>query len=101
MNDTTKLPKWAQDKIRTLEANLERANRLLSEVRNEAETNTTMIDFGADKEFGLFNNARVRFKFSPNRYIDCRVHDGKLDVCGICPLTIEPSASNRVTITAT
>ena len=98
MSDLSKLPKWAQSKIATLQADLDRAHRLLDEVHGNADTNTTMVDFGVDKEFGLLNNARIRFAFASNRYVDCRIIDGRLDVCGMGPLAITPSASNRIMI---
>lgn len=76
-----KLPKWAKDKIKTLESHTLSIEKRLSEFEGKSETNTTIRE-GLD-HIPLPKNAVVEFKTGKhnmnNVSVYCR-HDGNIDV---------------------
>jgi hypothetical protein len=100
--DVTKLPKWAQQRITTLQANEEYWRRKALEAASAGDgTNTTIYNYHRDGEevLGLPNNTTIRFKVGKAR-INVRVDGDKLDVRSDGdPLLVKPWACNAVTVT--
>jgi hypothetical protein len=99
--DITRLPKWAQDRIRLLEANLRSAQRDLDAMTGDpANTDTLLWNYQNEK--GLPRHANIRFRTGPKGadYIDARLDDieGCVVIHGGDRLAIVPSASNVIKI---
>lgn len=99
MSDVTKLPKWAQQRIATLEANVEYQMRQAYEATTPGASDTYVDNLGPESELrGLPVGARIRFHVGKTRY-SVYVQDGELHVRSDGdPLRIKPWACNSITI---
>lgn len=94
--DITKLPRWAQDRIKALEADVAHAQAQLA--AHDAPdgtpiTWTTSID---STRHGLHKYATVRFQ-TPNGYVDVHLTDeGELRVYAQNTMVIRPRSANLV-----
>lgn len=101
-NDITKLPVWAQDRIRSAEsrvASLERKVDLLFD--GEAESNTHWLDLaGTYKPRPLPKGALIRFSIDKYDYIEVRLDDdGHLNMHGnATDLAVKPQAANHILV---
>lgn len=101
MTDTTKLPKWAQERIRRLEAERDAALRERDRAYGQNPGTDTAVVRGTDEALTLPKGANVRFTLDGGQYIDVRVatdHDGRpaIQVMGNDRIAVKPSASNVV-----
>lgn len=98
-----RLPKWAQEEMRTLRRDLDIERRVNADLRGEIpETNTWVLDYGRASQ-PLPNNARVSFHLRHDdgrirRSIQAYVEYGHLRIQGDDTLSIHPGASNSFTI---
>ena len=97
--DTTRLPKWAQQRIATLEANVAHYKRKAFEAASADPTDTdTTIETWGDAPLGLPRGTAIRFKLGRAR-ITVRIDGDKLDVRSDGdPLNVRPWACNAVTV---
>ena len=104
------LPKWAQQEISRLNANVEYWKRLALPV-TVGESNTKVITYGVEGDISLPNSSKVRFIMegmgNGRDYIEAYVHTSDIDgepstlmVYGGDSLSIIPRASNSVDIVA-
>jgi len=95
--DVTKLPKWAQSKIRVLEM---RVRELRAKLAEGPEGADTFADPYADEARPLGKSTRIEFVFDAEKrehiqaHLDEDKHGKYLEVYGNTGLSIEPSASN-------
>ena len=103
--DLSKLPKWAADEIRRLEANLKYAQEKLQALG--AENPRVIVNPNSDLRFGLEADARVRFMFENSNgwvdvpgYLDLGIdeEDGVLNVYASDTVLIEPKGSNVLSL---
>jgi len=99
--DLATLPRWASDRIKRLEQEVEHLQSLLA-VTPPEKTNVTIIDYVDNVERGLSPNARVRFRIGRTQIevgipykgdgtmLDVRSLDGRL--------VVEPQVSNVIGI---
>lgn len=96
--DISKLPRWAQQRIKSLTAEVERQQELLSVTPPEA-TNVVVADHMDER--GLPQNARIRFRlgrvqvevghqFKDDLALNVRSLDGRL--------VVEPQVSNVICV---
>lgn len=102
-----RLPKWAQDELRTLRRELGSARRKVEELKgNVPDTDTYLLDYGSLDDFPLPKGARVAFHLTPPGYerkvrqaVQCYIaSDGALHIQGDSSLIIYPRASNSFNI---
>lgn len=91
--DITKLPQWAQRKIRVLEKNIKTLERKVAEINGERKTNTAIIS-GMDRN-PLPNSCTIEFDITGNR-ISCGIIDNELRVYGYNTIIVLPRASNSI-----
>jgi hypothetical protein len=101
--NVSKLPKWAQKRIECLECAVVRAEkqieRLKKELAGETQTSVMMNPYDDNPRF-LQDNEFIRFCLddNPEKYIDVKLHRGKLGICGVHMITVVPVASNAIEI---
>lgn len=96
----TKLPRWAQDEVKRLAANVEFYRKQAFQACSvEAKGTDTFIDNYDDSEVrGLPRGTSVSFRVK-DTLIRVRVEDGVLDVNASCDMIlVRPWACNKVTI---
>lgn len=107
MNDITKLPKWAQERISDLERRLVSAKQATEKLITDSRSNGTgvvqMIVGGVDiKNLTLYDRAVISFRVSPIKKIEVSLrqddHDSYVDVSGSSIIQIEPRAANSIWI---
>jgi len=96
-NDVSKLPKWAQDRIRLLERKAERLEHKIDQLEGTEETNITYLDGLGERP--LPANKTIRFQTNAG-HIDVRLErEGEgLYVNAQHPMAIHPQAANSVQI---
>jgi len=99
VNDVTKLPRWAQDKIALLERNLEYAKKQLAALDNE---NGMVTWESYPEKHGIPPTATVRFRLNIGN-VEARI-DGSGDHLRVSTTTgrlvVLPGAANTVHIEA-
>lgn len=98
MNDTSKLPKWAQQRIEKLEGDVAYWRRKVTEAVS-GDTDTFIDEF--PELVGLPRGSRIVFCLPDLSQIETRVQDKSLYVAargGGGPLEIQPEVSNVVRI---
>ncbi len=96
-NDVTRLPRWAQDRIRIAEMRLREARAEIETLFVTKDTDTFWAE-GIDPEKPLPKGGRVRFYLGTYQHIDVRIEEGRIDVNGSDTLVVYPLASNLVRI---
>ncbi len=106
MNDLTKLPKWAQEKISSLECQLESAHNAMKKTMLDSTKNGTgavslwvSSMYSTKDRFVLHDRSIVEFKIEKSKTIAVRLrqeeNDCYLDVnSNSSAVSIEPRASN-------
>lgn len=103
MSDVSKLPKWAQQRIRKLEADVTYWQGKASVGPEESDTfRHEYGERGADAGQPLGAGANIRFEVDENRRLFARLRGGALEVHasgrGFAALQVKPVASNVVRI---
>lgn len=63
VENVSKLPKWAQRKIRVLEMHLREANNTLSQLGSKKSTDTVVVNYGLkENDTNLPNHSHIEFK---------------------------------------
>lgn len=94
--DITKLPRWAQDRIRITEMRLQEARLRIDQMFGAAETDTTMQDYPESRK--LPKGANIRFALDKHEWVDVRIRDGRVLVMGSYAINLHPEAANTLTI---
>lgn len=102
----SRLPQWAQDELASLRLRLRQDVEHWKRKAFEAclpepgRTNTYVNDPMSDARHGLPSGTRVRFEVgkTDRDWIDVYVQDGKLMIMAGDCISIDPRASNTVTI---
>lgn len=101
-----RLPKWAQEELRTLRRELGASQRKVEELKgNVPDTDTYLLDYGSLNDFPLPRGARVAFHITPpghersvRQAVQVYVSDGAVHVQGDTSLVMYPRASNSFNI---
>lgn len=96
-----RLPRWAQDRIRTLESSLDAANERLSAGPDDSDTFADpYARFDGSQPQPLGKGVDVEYRVPGQRYgfIVKMDQDGDLKVQGEGPMQLDLSASNVVTV---
>ena len=96
-NDVTKLPIWAQGRIRIAEMRLREAEEKINTLFVTKDTDTFWAE-GIDPMKPLPKGGRVRFCLGPRQHIDVRIEEGRIDVNGSDTVVVYPLSSNLVQI---
>lgn len=97
MDDITKLPKWAQNKIGTLEdkiGTLEAQVRHYKSIQDLSESTVSWIDLFTNETHPLPDHAIIRFKTADGR-VDVNLRKGFIDVNSDGVSVIIPEAANH------
>lgn len=100
--EIAKLPKWAQQKVRTLQMRLNEATEEIKRI-NTNEPSNTVVGFehthkDMDKPTYLKDGQLITFKLEKGKYITARIKENFLDINGNNGLLIVPRASNAFEI---
>lgn len=104
MNDITKLPKWAQENINSLELQLKSTERKLQIVQFESTKNGSGIIkmvHGLNTEVVLDDRTTIEFKLNSSKIRVSLQHQGDdyyVDVNGDSHISISPRAANSCCI---
>lgn len=101
-----RLPKWAQEELRSLRRELDSTQRKLKEAHGDIpDTDTYLLDYGSLTDWPLPRGARVAFHLTPpglgrkvRQAIQAYVSDGALHIQGDTSLVVYPRASNSFNI---
>jgi hypothetical protein len=101
-----RLPKWAQEELRSLRKKLGTTQRKLEESHgNIPDTDTYLLDYGSLTDWPLPRGARVAFHLTPQGHerkvrqaIQVYASDGALRIQGDTSLVVFPRASNSFNI---
>lgn len=94
VEDVTKLPQWAQQRIQTLEANITYYREREREVGTPGESDTEIVRYADGENVSLPSGERIRFKLSKNDHVDVYIKDGRLTVHGLQQLAIVFNSGN-------
>lgn len=102
-HDITKLPAWAQSRIKVAEMRVEEAHERMGEVLSPSDGTVRGITFGYDREgsgrvFGIPPGETVHFYLSGDQdnVIDVRFRDEFVEISARKTMLIEPRASNVI-----
>lgn len=99
--DVSKLPKWAQDKIKNLERNCEDLDAKLSAMGGDTETSRIVWMDGMTRR-SIKNYGTIRFRIGETiddfECIDVNLHNRTFTVYGSRAIRILPHAANAVEI---
>lgn len=99
--DVSKLPIWAQDRIRVLEASYADLEDKLDALGVDAEKSRIVWVDGRTHR-GIRDYGTIRFRIGEIvddfEYVDVNLHERKLMIYGARPIRILPHASNAVEI---
>lgn len=104
MNDITKLPKWAQDRIRQADGRIASLERKLGQIYGNLETNTHWLDLSPAsgeilKPRPIPYGSPIRFSIDKFDYIEVRLDDdGYLNMHGNAAVAVRPEASNHIRV---
>jgi hypothetical protein len=102
VEDVTKLPEWAQMRIRSLESNADYwKKRAFQAAPERVESNVVINESFMSRDGNLPDDARVRFYFdgkSRREFIECSMEAGGLRLYGNSVLVISCYASNVCTV---
>ena len=92
-----RLPRWAEDKIAALQADVRKWRTAVSFYEGTKETNVFRI---SGMEHLPLPPSTIRFRFGPtyDDFIDCSIDHGSLLVRGGSTLLTQPEASNTIRV---
>lgn len=95
-----RLPKWAQDQLRSLRMHLESANRRIAELNGEPGNTNTFVSDYIHGDSALPNGAKVMFRLDSgyNGQVMCYLEDDALTIQGHDGINVIPQASNSIRI---
>lgn len=102
--DLSKLPRWAADELRRLEADLKSAEKKVAAM-SAPEGSRIVVDPYSNNQVGLVERAIIRFKFDNSNgfidvegWIDVSIRDGVLKINASDSILVHPSATNDLAI---
>ena len=95
----SRLPLWAQERIRVAEMRQAEAEAKMSELFGKQGTDTFMRD-GICPERPLLRGATIGFQIDNYRRIDAQLRQGRVNIYGTGRIKIHPFAANAVDIEA-
>lgn len=103
MSNISKLPRWAQERIETLERNLKSAQQDRDEMRDGFPGSPVRVcHYGLGVDQTLPPMASIRFHVGPNdEWIECRHERDYVYVSAGAGIRVQPLASNTLTLHAT
>jgi hypothetical protein len=101
MNDITKLPKWARERITFAERLVKELNDALKLANGRhGVSRARIVSYGDAGDFFMPDNATFRMQLGDRweEFIEVRMEDGGVSVSGGCQLAIEPRVTNVITV---
>ena len=95
----SKLPKWAQIKIRCLESNVSYYKKQVEEIKGEKETNIYIRD-GIQELRPLSKNSTIEYVLDKQKGHSGKIHislsSDTLEIYGGSSIIVKPEASNHI-----
>ena len=98
-HDETKLPKWVQEKLMMLRADVARANKTIKELTKPAENARITYRAGYWEEKALPDDTQISFKLGNGMEVNVLLHNDEVRIYGSGSIAIEPKTDNSVYVT--